>query len=574
MSSLMRRVPVLLVVSWLLFLALGIWTSGRTPAHHEEISTFPTRPARVLVMNPQTEQLELEPSCADEDPPDTVSSKGRPQLAVCVGGLTLPVLIASYASGIPHWHALLGWPLHDGTVIGLRRWVLLVGLFSLFLVHRVVSRLQDELTAGITTLVMAVSPVFILLHATLLQFEVAPWLLILMAALVVLGPKGNTTPRRPWLTGLLIGLATASNVKAVFLLTIIVAVAWRVKALQRVTRGDVGKAAVGFVIGLIPLWGPAVVFSGDRLNQQVSNRTSFFSRSTTLADVGRELLNVIRFASDTASYSSPDWEPLGVIGILTGALIGLCMIYVVVQAVRVMLSRGGHPVEAISGLLIVAFIVISLKLYNKPQGANYAPLQGIFAITIATAITSFVRWLGDKNVAGFGNPVRASIAIASLFMFGLTHAIYSRLSDIDDVPMPINARAEQRLMTYLMEHPDPDATLYTTYYNLAGVIDSLGRGELSTVRLERVFNSCPNGDMECVDTRFGLLMDYPGALPARIVLPAAVTVRDEGNAGAYEGAMTRAAERAGVTVTLEGDFAVGVDGDGVPAIRLVRLDRS
>ena len=156
----MRRVPPLLVVSWLLFLALGIWTSGRTPAHHEEISTSPTRPARVLVMAEEG-VLEQEPSCADENPPTTVASQGRPMLAVCAGGLTLPVLIASYASGIPHWHSLLGWPLHDGTVFGLRRWTLLVGLLSLFLVHRLVTRLRDELTAGITTLVLAVAPFWV-----------------------------------------------------------------------------------------------------------------------------------------------------------------------------------------------------------------------------------------------------------------------------------------------------------------------------------------------------------------------------------------------------------------------------
>lgn len=566
--------PALLVVSCLLFLVLGVWTSGRTPAHHEEISTFPTRPARVLVPNEGT--LEVEPSCADPNPPSTVSSEGRPVLAVCTGGLSLPVLIASYASGIPHWHSLLGWPLHAGTVFGLRRWGLLIGLLSLFLIHRLVRRLKDELTADVTTLVLGVSPAFILLHATLLQYEVAPWIFLMLAGLAVLGPpgiEGSEGPRRPLLTGVLTGLAMAANVKAAFLLVAVVFVAWRVKALRGVRAIDVGKAAGGFVLGFAPLWVPNLMLGGGGLSQQVFKRTEFLARPTTLEDLGLEFINVVRFGSDTGSYMSSAWEPLGVVGIVTAVLFAVAMLYVLVQTVRVLGSRGGHPLEAITGCLIIGFVLVSLELYNKRPAANYAPMHGFFAIGTAMAVTAAARWLQAMGVPGANNHRRTSITLASVLLLGLAHSTYGRISTVDDMPMSINAQAERRLVAHLIEHPDPTATIYTTTYNLAGVIDSLGRGELSTVRLERVFNSCNRGDALCVETRFGWLIDRPGALPARVVLPALTNRTDEGNASSYESALARAAERAGVTFAVEEDFAVGVDGDGPAAIRLVRLDR-
>ncbi|MCX4243650.1 hypothetical protein [Paraliomyxa miuraensis] len=572
--------PPLLVLSCLLFLGLGWWTSGRTPAHHEEISTFPTRPARVLVANDGA--LEVEPSCADPNPPVTVSSEGRPELAVCTGGLSLPVLIAPYASGIPHWHSLLGWPLHAGTVFGLRRWGLLVGLLSLLLIHRLVRRLKDELTADVTTLVLCVSPAFILLHATLLQYEVAPWVFLMLAGLAVLGPEGSEQgsgegsagPRRPLLTGLLTGLAMTSNVKAAFLLVAIVFVAWRVKALRGIPMANVGKAAVGFVLGLAPLWGPNLMLGGGGLSQQIFKRTEFLARPTTLEDLGLELVNVVRFGTDTGSYMTAQWEPLGGLGIATAVLFALAMLYVLVQTVRVLGSWGGHPLEALTGCLVIGFVLVSLELYNQRPAANYAPLHGSFAIMVAMAVTAAARWLQTRGVPGGKSPRRTALALASIHALGLAHSTYGRISTADDVPLSINAQAERRLVAHLIEHPEPTATIYTTTYNLAGVIDSLGRGELSTVRLERVFNSCNDGDTQCVETRFGWLIDHPGALPARVVLPASATRTDEHDAMAYESALARAAERAGVTFTVEEDFAVGVDGDGPTAIRLVRLHRS
>lgn len=566
--------PVPLVVSCLLFLVLGMWTAGRSPAHHEEISTFPTRPARVLVAS--GDALAVEPSCADANPPSTVSSEGRPVLAVCTNGLTLPVLIAPYASGIPHWHSLLGWPLHGGTIFGLRRFGLWVGLLSLVLIHRLVRRLRDEATADVTTLVLGVSPAFILLHATLLQYEVAPWIFLMLAGLAVLGPpglEGPQVPRRPLLTGVLTGLAMASNIKAAFLLIAIVFVAWRVQALRGIRIAHVGKAAGGFVLGFAPLWVPNLMLGGEGLSRQVSQRSESFARPTTLEDLGLEFVNVVRFSSDTGSYMSSEWEPLGVVGIVTAVLFALALLYVVVQTVRVLGSWGGHPLEALTGCLVLGFVLVSLELYNKRPAANYAPLHGFFAIMMAMAVTAAARWLQALRVPGCKSPRRTSIALASVCALGLAHSTYGRIATADDMPLSFNARAEQRLVAHLIDHPEPTATIYTTTYNLAGVIDSLGGGALSTVRLERVFNSCSDGDALCVETRLGWLIDHPQALPARVVLPASATRTDEGNAMSYESALARAAERAGVTFTVEGDFAVGVDGDGPTAIRLVRLDR-
>jgi hypothetical protein len=61
--------------------------------------------------------------------PAEAGDSGCPTAAVAVRERPFAAVpIASYATGVAQWHALLGWPLHRGDAIGLRRWYLFAGL--------------------------------------------------------------------------------------------------------------------------------------------------------------------------------------------------------------------------------------------------------------------------------------------------------------------------------------------------------------------------------------------------------------------------------------------------------------
>jgi hypothetical protein len=524
----------------------------------------------VLVANRGAGDLSREPSCADADPPRTVASEARPILSLCARGISLPVLIMPYASGVPYWHALLTWPIHHGDAFAMRRYDLLIGVLSLALLHALVRRLADDLTADVTALVLSVSSPFIILYSMLLQFEVTPWLLTMASALVALG-RDKPSPRRMGLVGALLGLALVANVKAIFFVPPVAVVAWRTGALKGMSRGVVA-AFVAAAVCVAPLLLANQLQGGHGIEGQASTRLALLLRPASLEELGSEALNLVRFAADTGSYVEAAWKPLGASGILAALVVGASAVFVVAAAVLFLLGRPVSPLAALSGMLLVLYVIVSLKLYDQRPAANYAPLQGVFGVMIALALTAggrkLVRWgaLGDAR--------RATLALALPCLLCFAVNTIRRIGTADEVPLSTNAAAERRLVSWLESHPAPETTLYTSTYNLAGVLDSLGHGALTTVRLDRAL-WCEGRDADqtrCLADRWAAILAAPGVLPARIVVPAVETLTDERYAMFLDPALQQAIRGLGATSVVEAAFPLGGAPDKI-ALKLVRVER-
>lgn len=558
-----------------LFLAVGWWLAGAHPAEHEEVSAFPHRGAQVMVFD--GERMLHEPSCADPEPPGWITSQVRPAQAVCMGGLTLPILIAPYASGLAHWHALLGWPLHQGDVFAMRRWNLLVGVISLVLFFMLVRRLKDPTTATVATMLVAVSPPFMVLYSLLIMFEVTPWLLTMAAVLVALGPRPPPSPetRPPWrpswgLVGVLVGLAIAANVKATFYLPAIGLVAWRMGAFTDLGRREWATLLVGGVAGCLPLWGADMLQPASGIGSESSHRLDLLLQPTSLSEIWDEMVNLVRFGTDTGSYTQAAWAPLGVTGWVAAFAMGGAVAYAIGNAFTVVLRRKGDPVAAVCGLLAMGFMVISLKLYDQRPAANYAPLQGVFALILALPLVRLGRWVAAKAGSGWvAQSGRTSLLLAAVLGAVLLANGLRRMDIALDRPLPTHAAAERQLVDWLLSHPEPDTRLFTTTYNLAGVLDALGHGELSTTRLENAL-SCGR-DEACVQQRWTAFLKTPGLVSARIVLPTVETLTDEADALFFEPALKAAARAAGASFQRE--FVATAGPSATPVLALVRVDR-
>jgi hypothetical protein len=149
-----------------------------------------------------------------------------------------------------------------------------------------------------------------------------------------------------------------------------------------------------------------------------------------------------------------------------------------------------------------------------------------------------------------------------------------RIESTDEAPLSINASAERRLVAWLESRPAPGTTLYTSTYNLAGVLDSLGHGALTTVSLDRAL-WCEGHDVElerCLVDRWAAILATPGVLPARIVVPALETLSDERYAVFLEPALQAAVRPLGATAVVEAEFPLGTAQKRV-ALKLLRIER-
>jgi hypothetical protein len=564
-----RRAPWALLAAIVIFVSLGLYITQRLPAGHEEISTFPARPARVMVW--RDERAVLEPSCADANPPSFVASEARPTASVCASGLGLPVLIAPYAAGVPYWHSLVGWPLHRGEIFALRRWNLLAGVLSLVLLHRLARRLEGQLFADVAVLVMAGSPAFLLLHCLLLQYESTPWMLV-VAALLAATARRYPSPLRLIGAGLLFGLALVANVKAMFFLPVALAIAWRLRAFERFGSPRFVAGLVGIVVGFLPLLLLNRTQRDGGLSAQLSHRLTLLLSGSSLRELALEVVNLVRFAADTASYSGADWRPTGVVGGLSIAVFALALTWAGAELGRVAVRRRGSALVAAAGLASLGWVFVSLLLYDQRPAANYAPLYALFAAAVAGGLVQVARLARSRSWVERETPLAYGLALGVALVGSLSLLV--RIAQAGTLPITIDAGAERALAAHLLAHRD-GATLYTTTYNLGGVLDSLGRGDLSSVRLDRVL-ACPDTAPEregCLDERWRAILRREGAVPALVVVPALEAFTDEPSALGIEPALRRAALGLGLRVSTEADFPLGARPEA-PALRLLRLQPS
>ncbi len=579
-----------------LFMVLGWWATGRLPAGHEEISALPHRSVPQL-----TDTGERVPACGAEGAGRLVKSGARPTLALCAGDVALPLLIAPYASGVPHWHAYVSWPVHQGNPFALRRWNLLLGLIALYMAHRLTRKLIDQDTADASVLLLSVSPPFVLLYSLLLSYESAPWLLATGGVLTLLPAKERVSPLRAGAAGLLFGLGFMSNIKLLFTLIALGFVALRYAPWQRIPKASRVSLLLGAALGAAPLFALNQLHGGAGLEEQSRWRSELLARKITLTDIESVLTNLVRFGADTGSYGVERWEPLGVLGWLAALVCAASLVYVAHHGLRCFIGLRANPLLAFSGLLALGFLFVSLKLYDQSPGANYASLHVTYSVGLAGALAALARRLtrgsvtpssdvqgsGDARrtaedaqrtaedalrTAGDARRRRVLFGLAALAAVPLGTVSISRLKSSAEHFTSHSTVAEIELADYLTNNPGPP--LYTTTYNLAGVIDALSRGEVRTTRADtavhcEVAQAGSTGAQACQVTRFRALLDRPGALPARFILPANPSYTDEPSAPSLEASLKRAAALSGRRLTTEVEARAS---NGVPALRAIRVD--
>lgn len=584
------RSPLLyLAVS--LFSVLWLFLSQTLPVWLEEVSVYPA-PATPVLAEPSAEdpRPRFEPSCADPGPIRILASGVRPEVALCVNGRQYPLLIMSYASGLPYWLADLFWPIHQGNVFWLRGAGLLLGLLNIVFTRRLLQRITDTVTADVTALFLAVTPAFLTVQAMLVHFEVVPWLACVAAldqlsrcdALSPHAPKDIEPPPtgRLLVAAALIGLALLSNIKAVLLIAPLGLLALRAGVRFSALRPQQWLLAVAVLVFLVSpnLFGNTVDAGADFSNQ-INERWQFLLAQLDPMTIVAEIPNVARFWADTLIFmaiASGNAVPSSI----PGMLMTLPPLFYCLFSALVYLWRGrGAVVPAACGLLIITFMFVSALLYVGVPKGNYGPLYAVFGIAMGATAVDGTRWLAAR----FHWRRERALAIAVVPMAGaLIWSVVGRGSPASFTTMSINAAAVSGLGAYLTTHPEPEVPLLVTTYNLTGVPQAVTGGRARGIRATNYFEGCPPGrnlglepepgEVErgraCIHRRFQHLLEaFPGTV--RVLVAMTYAPVDDALAHEYERLLGSAAAAAGRGVHQEATFS----GRGTePLLRLLRID--
>ena len=562
-------------IAVVVFLAVSSWLSSAIPAWHEGVSVHPGAAARVLESPGRpdaTPVVRFEPSCHDH-PGAVLRSEVRPVVKLCQGGRQLPVMISPYASGVPYWPSVLAWSWHRGNVFTLRWFGIAFGLASLLVTTALVRRLGGRQLGRVAAVLIAITPSFVFLHATVIHYETLPWLAIAIGVLVLarcpeLAPRSasETGPSTPRLLGAAacFALAVLANVKAVFLLGPLVLVAWR--AGVRFGRIDakrwIGMAVVTAVV-LLPMV-LATLGGPEGVEGQVDQRLSALARNLRPLHVAAELLNVGLFGADMLWYLLLASGNHTLPNVLAVVVVVPAVLHCMIVSVRFFVRRSGCPITAGCGALLATFWLVSALLYDQFPAANHSPLCAVYGVAMACSGLALARWIAARRPTWSR---RAPLAVVAPVALVLAWSSVGRGSPERFVTASINAHAERALTEHLVTHPEPSGTLLTTTYNLAGIFESLGEGELSPVQAH-VFLSCPGDELGCLVTRFRTLFETL-PLPMRIVVPARAVPIDESHVSVLPEAIRAATADTGLALRREAAFTTT---DGVEVLWLYRVE--
>lgn len=573
-----------LLLSMAVFLGLAAWCSAVIGTWHEETSVYPNAGYRILQ---EGEPPTLEPSCRDAGGPRLLTSRERPFVSLCFRGRGYPVMVSSYLAGSPYWPAEIARPLHRDDVFALRRIGLLFGLFGLWTTFTLVRRFSDDTVAAAAALFCAVCGPFVYAHALLAHYETLPWLALSGSILCLLqsGALGiDRTSRSPstgWLVAAaaLVGLSFSANLKAAFLIGPLAALAVWLRLRPVSVRPQ--QALLCLLAFAVPLWPFAVLFVVDphgSFGDQVHSRLSILHRLGS--GVFRKLLaepsNLVMYWTDVGAYgdvvagtkATPNW--------LTLFIGASSLLYSLVCMAKLLHARSrfaGDRVAAISGALIGPYVLVVTLLYDQQPEANYAPLYAIFGAATGATVVSAARWAAEPLRASRRHLTIAFVAIAAA---SFAYNVVRRGSPAESLPIAVNSSAQRALANHLHDHIDPDTTLLTATYNLAGTLESLGHGELSPVQAHRYLLTCEDRDHRgdraiemCMQQRWSVLLSEPGYARLRVVVPHSPDMTDERHAPLLIPTLKHAAASLGRTVTLERSFTTG---RGTPVLDLLRVE--
>ncbi len=554
----MRRLPELtLLASMVLFVAAGNRLAGELPSWHEIVSALPNNPTRVW----------REPSCLDQPRPRWVVSSTRPHLSLCAGDQALPLMVTPYAATLVTWPLALVHRWHSGDTFLMRRIWLVLAALSLMLTFGLVSRVADRNAAALVCLMTAASSPFLLINALLLPFETLPCTLTVAAlsCFAALAGAGQPSTRRLLAGALLAGLAVATNLKALFLLVPVLAIALgeglRLRAIGR-ARGAAMLAM--FVLPLVPMVVFTAIDPQHGLMQQAGMRGGFLLQNLRWERFAHEPLRLFNFAADVGSY----------VGLSQGGqvrwgwpqvLVAPPLVWCMAVALGRLLGRSfGSRLSAACGAVIFTYFLVSILLYVQNPGGNYSPLHEVFGVAMASAAVDAATAIGRWRTAIAASAV-AVLSAAGLWVT-LGHADFTT-----SVAFSINAAAERTAANHLRAQPDAGLTLYSTTYNLAGVFDALGHGKVHAVQVHDLLSRCsrqPPIDA-CLVDRWKTLLARD-LLPLRVILPTGAAAVDKPAEVVQhlEATLLAATRELGLTADLEGRFSTAA---AQPVLALYRI---
>jgi hypothetical protein len=571
-----------LLAALLLFAGLGFWQSRTFMVWSEEMIVHSMPAARVVEQEPDaTGSPVLEPSCLGPDAPWIVHSASRPTLNLCAGGRAWSIMIAPYFSGYLYWPFALLAPLHHDDAFALRLLGMLLGIASIVLTWAVIRRLAGDTAAALTALATAVMPCFLLVHATLEHFETLPWIWMMAAALCFLdcpglAPKalageadrGDEIPTKRLVLGaLFVGLSIASNLKSVVILGGLGALALRLGASPRgITKGQWARMGVALIVPLLPMI--ALSFAPDN---GYTDKSSGWTH--TLVDhlfnprwLVSAVSGLVLLWADVASYFGDFIERPG-LNVVAVAIAVAALIFVLVDTTRTVIRGRGCPVTAACGVCLIAFTLMVTLLYDHFP-SNFTPLHTVYAASVALGATRLARAIAAKTKAIW---IVVPVALGAVLPFAWSSATMIR--SMADIHLHTNADAERALSSYLGERTGEQVPVFTADVMLAGVLDSLSRGTLGTLRAHEFFNVCQPQKRNpkapaCVEDRWRKLLPFAVKTRARFVAPTDWSTWGSGHIS-YVPGLEQAAQELGYRVTLERTFATRL---GVPVLSLYRID--
>lgn len=533
----------------------------------EETMVHSVPAPRVLAGQPGPDgRPRLEPSCADARAPAFVLSSGRPRLGVCRGGRLWPLMIAPYFSGLFYWPFGLLAPLHHDNVFALRKFTLVLGALTLALTFLLVRRTAGHRAAALAALATGVSPCFVFTHAILVHFETLPWMWLTAAMLVLAGGASGApaSTRRLAAGGFLVGLAVLANLKTVALVAPLAFVAWRLDGRWRRVRPAQWAAAAGAAaLPLLPMVAVYLMPShgyGDKSSGWSRSLVSHLLQPQRLVPSARDLL---LWWSNVAYYFR-EFVGQGRLNVASFSLAIAALGFVLVDGARTLWRREGDPVVAACGASIAAYLAMVALLYDSFP-ANFSPLHTVFGVSLAVAVERACAALDRRT----GRPLAAlPLALAALVPFAWNTVQTAEASR--NFRLRTNPRTERALVAYLRAHPAPGVTVLTVDERMAGVVDSLSNGDLTTTQAGSYFQGCdPHtrnpGAEACLYGRWRALLATQG--PLRPVIPLDSFSWRSGYVSLAP-SLERAARDLGFTFAVERSFdTVG----GRPAIALYRV---
>lgn len=571
--------------------ALGwLFLSQTLPVWIEEVAVYPA-PATPNLVPPlaQDPRPRFEPNCSEPGPIRLMHSDIRPKVAVCFGDRQYPLMVMSYASGIPYWISDLFWPIHQGQIFWLRAFGLFLGLLNIALARRLLMRLADSTTANVAALCLAVTPPFLVVQSMSVHFEVIPWLACAVALDQLLRCR-SLSPNAPidveppptgrlLAAAALIGLALIANIKAVFLIAPLCLIALRARvrfSALRLQQWLLVVAVLATVVSL-NLVGNAVD-AGAGFSSQIQERWEILVEQLHPQYLFAEIYNLTRFWGDTLVFmaiASGDDRPPFIPGRL--AVIPP-LLYCALSGVVYLWRGRGALVPAACGLLLLTFMVVSALLYIDIPKGNYGPLYAVLGIATAATAVDGSRWLALR----FNwSSAKTTTAIVVLTVLALIWSLVGRGSPTHYTTMSINGAAVRQLGAYLAEHAEPGTPLFVTTYNLTGVPEAVSGEAVRTIKASNYLD-CPPGinrvseiDAEtleqgrrCLQLRFERLLEvFPE--PARFLLPLKTGPVDHALDSELGATLEAAAAAAGRPFREEVTFS---GWDTGPLSRLVRVE--